>query len=1070
MDEKIKENIKSSITRIYGGYIPNNILDKIVSELEKNKKFIENKKTAISNKNLDKYDEKAWLYELSKGNFGEYLSEETLKEFLLELPEEKIKNIKTEGISKEIFKRIIEDDNIDFDKKQKIFTSVKYTAIFNDFINDKKTIEKIILEIIPYNKLKDTKTNKISHFLEYIVENIKNNPNEEEKQKGIERLKKLDFNGLDKLSNIDYTGFDEFKNIDNVKFILKILPPEKIKKINAGEIDINILKELWNEANGKKGNQELKKILNLMNYKDFFNNISELEDAKFMLENVVTDDILKYSNIINLISDHDMYTRKHIINDKIKTLINDDFFINKIGLFDYNTLYIKDILNKLKEYEEEVLIKFLLHLSKENLQKFLPNIEDEKIIKEVILNTNEIIPFDAIEPKLFRKLLLESDDNILNKIKSFDYSVDCDIKKILFNNKKFPKRNKKLLSIIGEEKIKTFSNKNINALLTSRDFKDLIDDNLKQNLKKNLALRSFESNFEDFYIVTKSISSEEFLEIFLEYTKNKTEEEINKIDLSDYKYNDEINRKIIQEILMQSPEKLPKFNIELLSSEDLYSLIETEKIKSENISIAQESKLSFLDSNDKFNTIQEIIQNNNLFLENGEFNLETLEKLSKFMTESEISSFTEFYCENKRIEFNEEKLRESLKDFDIESDLVRLIYNNYSKRNKSLEKEGNKNGYLLNRQENLYSLLKVLRNKYKKRLFKLEQTGNLEEIESIKGELKENIEQLTIRIKQLEKYKDKNGMASLCEKKEEKEILNFVTKQYCNEVLRRTLIDYHRRIKPFIDKYFEGKSEEMTKEIGNSLGILFNYKSSNYDKLEAQKQLKKYLDMIGYKYKETIGEEFISGEYIMLSSICSANNLNDLNSALYSYVNDRITNDQLSQQTIKDANSGISDPVFYRGFNTKDNEGKENIINNFMINPIARSGRVNYTNWDMTSNKSNINSHCSSEDGESAVGSYTSFSTDAKVSMGITPPPGFAGSVYYGTSFSCVYCIPESLRKQFFNTLDPLSEVNGYNVPIEYRIFTIVFNNNNSMRPNNEIKDVRFCEKMDFVTFRLKKD
>ena len=318
----------------------------------------------------------------------------------------------------------------------------------------------------------------------------------------------------------------------------------------------------------------------MLNYNEFFNNnIFDLEDIKYILKNIIKDDTLKYNSIANLIYYYDTDAGEYTIKESIKELIDDDFLIDKIGLFYYNEYDIKEILDKLTKYEEKTLIKFLSHLSEENFKKFLPKIDDKEIIKKVILNTKKTISFDAIKPELFRKLLLESDNDILNKIKSFDYSTDYDIKKI-FSNKKI---KEKFLSIIGEEKIKTFSNKSISTLLNDTKLKNLINDNLKQNLKKILVLRSFESNFEDFNMITKSISSEEFLEIFLEYTKSKTKEEINKIDLSDYKYSDEINKKITQEILKKSPKKLPKFNINLFSNEELYSLIKEEKIKSENI-------------------------------------------------------------------------------------------------------------------------------------------------------------------------------------------------------------------------------------------------------------------------------------------------------------------------------------------------------------------------------------------------------------------------------------------------------------------------------------------------------
>ncbi len=277
-----------------------------------------------------------------------------------------------------------------------------------------------------------------------------------------------------------------------------------------------------------------------------------------------------------------------------------------------------------------------------------------------------------------------------------------------------------------------------------------------------------------------------------------------------------------------------------------------------------------------------------------------------------------------------------------------------------------------------------------------------------------------------------------------------MTKQYSQEVLRRTILDYNRRIEPFVKEYFGDEAEELTKNIEYALGILFNPDIlSNSHKMEAQRILKENLGKISKKYKDFMKEKGveISGSYLILSSVCNANNMTELNDALYSLISIRMVNDYTIYRNEKNFEPSTSSTL-YRGL------GSYN-YSEIMSKPTEKSGRDKYSIFDMTFSDKYVNTYCEtggnivSDTHSSNAGSFTSFSNNIEIAI-----------ERYGKSFTAIYSIPKNLQKSYFDTRNGKNEINGFDIPLDYRICSLVFN-------NKKISNVIFNEKMDFVVFRL---
>ncbi len=1104
--EELKKLIKPIFQKFYKGYLPDDILESVIKCCENNKffydKIIETRKKGGTTGTINSSIE----FLIKDGYFIEYLEKNVLEKFLLNLPEEKKKNIKAEFIPNETLEDFIKNDEISIDKKQKILGFLNYRNFkFEKFCDksDKETVTKLILQIIDKGKLKEI-TN-INFLLEEIMEKIFNNSNSKDKEDNIERLELLM-----KRSTL---SVECFKNEENIKKFLLEIAEENIiiKQIDFysllvnGEDSLKIFKELYEDS---KTNEKLKKVIGLIDYEGVFYCAENLDDIKFILE-IIPENFIK-KNYLTSIEEKEFFDFKEfILSIKDNELLLNKFCSLPLSYYtetertsaSENVSIIKKIIEIPSEDDEiiEEIKKRLLSnpINKEIIKYTILNLrgKSKEKLNNYLVSLGVLFNYDEIKDWLLKldESKLNNKEQILRENKlSFDFLKNEDITNLVKNDENEQKIAENLISIIDKKiiSIKEFSEDNIKILLKNDTFKKCLNNSLEKLLKKELILKysNKENNYDKKNEISDLIKVEEFIEIFKEIVF-ENEDSIDKVDLSSFDYNEEDSKKIIEEIIKNRLNKLPKFNIEFLPKELLYLYIKENKIKSENINVSLDNQLYFLGNKDKFDILQKIIiDDKTVFLENGDFNFELIEKLADFLTESEIDSFIKFYCESQNIEFNEqieEKLREIMKDFNLKNDLLKFTYEKqYAKKNKNLEIKGREDAYLLNRQNNLQLLLTTLRKKFEKRLNALNnlengEVENEEEIEDIKTELKENINKVTEIAKLLKK--EYNGKGIICEDEEILKIFSFVTEQYCSEVLRSIVADYQKRIIPFLDENFKdgiidkntGEKitlEEINSGINSALGILFDYKLSNYYKLEAQKQLKKYLNLIGGEYKKIMDEKFnvknsVSGNFLMLSSICEANGPVELNEAIGHYLNDRMVKDYLHQMTIDlGRSSGITDFTFFRGFNTDNNVDK--IIDNFMKNPESQTGRLDYTIWDMIqSTRGIINNYCESEGGGSRAGSLTSFSVNAKLSGGVISPSDYVG-YRYGETFMCAFCLPENSRNGYFDISEYyLKENIGFDVPIENRIFAIKFKNS---KLYSKVESVKFCEKMDFVVFKLK--
>ncbi len=884
--------------------------------------------------------------------------------------------------------------------------------------------------------------------------------------------------------------FFNYIDEEGVKKLLEILPPDKLETIYAHCIPKGIRETLL--ENAKRGDEKGLELLKSLNYDNGYN-LSIRAGKNFIKEilnlNILSDDKIK-----------EIESRCFPENELVEIIKNpkkNEELFKKILLLDYFNIseelknFLKNpidknqkeaILNFISNLESKYLDNVLIYVNKEVLKTFIEKSDEEKLSK---------IHFNKI------KEYLKEESGVINfpaNINLTDYSDTFSIKEYILKEEDA----QKFFSILGFEKIKTFNTADIVEVITNDLFIKALKSNFKNlkaedELKKELILRTIYLEDIDFDGNKIFSSIDEFITFINE---NLSKEEINKINLSKI-YEDKDVTNIVTKLLEANPPKeLPKIDTLIINDELLFKCLKKDNLKAENIIYSD--NFTFLSNSDKLKVVKEIIDNNNLFkkLENGEieYNSEILKKLISNLNKQEVIAFVQFYCKNneEQIAFDKNKLEEAIKNNKIENNFLKKIHDDYINENPELEGDI-KGSYLLNRQENLYLLLLKLDDKLKGRFEKLkkdfnEYIGNEEkqkDIETRKAEIEENRNILVNYIKSLENYRKNDFSESLCSYEEVKEILNFITERYSEEVLRRELLYYQGMIEPFLKRCLkDNKSnlkketiKKITKEIEESLGVLYYPYSSDENKIEAQKKLKENLNIIGNEYKRVAEEkgEKISGDFLMLSSICTTeeNNISDLNDALYATIKYRIAGDYIIKIEDVYAGKNLNTDILYRGFSGIDLD-KNKVSTEQMSNPNMQTGRLRFSFWDMTKNSEIINANCNAaggiRTGPSHVGTFTSYSENLSKSLGVYGRGGILG----------LYCIPKNLQKSFSSAVGHIKvdEIAGYDIPIEYRIFNIIFNgepltkesiDTNEAKDDEkfDVEDVQFSTKMDFVNFKI---
>ncbi len=970
---------------------------------------------------------------------------------------------------------------------------------YDDFINmyfggffehmDEKIVEKFLLEILTPEKLK---TIRIGYIPEDVLETLLENAKKRD-QKSLEVLRSLNYSNF-------YKIFKKFNGKNLAKEILKILPNDKIKEINYDHIPGDVFGELLKKA--RKGHQESFNMLNLLNYDigDSYleytlknQDINDINDIAFLLKEILSDNKIKkikseyipQDELIKIIENPEKYKE---LFERILLL---DYSGKSCELINFleNPKYKKQkkaILNFLSNLESKNLNNVLEYVNKEVLKDFIENSDEEKLSE---------IPINEIDSEALEEWLNNlGTSNCPKNLNLLDYSRVFYIKSYISNQE----IAKNFFSVLGFEKIKSFNINDIETILSDNTFleplKSIFGKSKIEELKKELILRTIDSEGNIYYTAKVFYNYIEFIK-FIE--NNFSQEEASKIDLSRIYYKDINKQKIIIEtMLSRCPQKLPKIDTSIINGELLFKCLKEGNLKAENI--ISSDTLTFLSNSNKLKVVKDIIVNNNLFekKENGEmeYNSEILKKLIGNLNKQEVMAFVKFYCENNKegIKFNKNELEKAIKDNKIENNFLKKIHDDYIDENPELEGE-KKGSYLLNRQENLYLLLLKLDDKLKSRFEELEKDNNKyindEEkqraIETRKAEIEENRNILANYIKSLKKCRKDNFTEKQCSYEEVKEILNFIAERYSEEILRRELLYYQGMIKPFLKRCIkDDKSnlnketvKKITREIEESLGILYYPYSSDEDRIKAQKILKENLNVIGNEYKRVAEEngEKISGDFLMLSSVCAAeeNNINDLSNALYATIKFRMADDYITKQDNVHAGENINSDILYRGFTGEDLD-KSKVSIEQMSNPNAPTGRPRFSFWDMTKDKTILNTNCNAAGKKdpypSWIGAFTSYSEKLSKSLGAYGRGGILG----------FYCISKNLQKSFSGIIgcEGAEEIAGYDIPIEYRIFNIVFNgkplNEESIDKNEakddekfDIGDVQFSTKMDFVNFKI---
>ncbi len=702
----------------------------------------------------------------------------------------------------------------------------------------------------------------------------------------------------------------------------------------------------------------------------------------------------------------------------IKSLPEDNETFRKIMLLDYT--------KKDKEYLANLLFRY--EVTKYNNEDY-ENGSNEEMAKKFFLN------------------LIKTKEN-------FDRLSSEDIGFFVYNYKD---RLKDFFEKYDDSKI--ILAKMLTKYFIPKDQKELICNKLYY--MSHLAKEIYNTN-EKFIEIISLLESKEIEQINLSYVlpgENRAEEVLKLMSENDKFKNN-----------------LPKFNADSISKTLLYSLIKEGKITNSNIITDPASNLDFLKKSETFNIIREILQRKEgkTFFSGEEYNIKDLKNLAKFLKPSDIRSFAEAYCEsyNPKILFKREDLDKILNEKVIVSniDINKMIVKDYFDEtySKYLSLEGNEDGYKKNRQENLYFLILELKEKLEGRLGRLKnKTKETNKNGKRILELERDIRKLQGYFEYLSKFRNDKCTDKLCDQIRAEEILNFVSEKYSEEVSRRAIINYHRRIEPFVLENFPNEAEEITKNIEDALTVLFNIYSLGIDKMKAKDKLAENLKKIGDKYKDIEKKTF--GSYLMLSSICNATNIVELSNAIYATIRNKMINDYIITQkstnehlntteTLDDLAKNknnkqgvkLNNLLLFRGYNKDVNDYKK-----FMTNTLAQVGRPKYNFWDMTYSYDNLNVDYGNENKKSHAGSFTSFSTNAGASL----------SESYGSFFISVYKIPKNFYKSFRFIQTNFSEFNNYDIPLEYRMFNVVFNNNDK---DNNISSVQFNENMDFVLFKIK--